>query len=136
MVTFLITTTVIRVIFIIVMKKRCFTTNRTTRIFGHFFRHWSIRSKLVIALTAKVLLITIFIFAIAIKRIFIVAFWAFNWYNFLHEDFILSGRYLFSRKNIVPQRIGVLNFHLSLQSEKYFKEAYYETYRIIAKIFV
>ena len=69
-----------------------------------------------ITLTAKVFLITISIFAIAIKRIFIIAFWALNWYNFLHEDFILSGRYLFSGKNIVPQRIEVLNFHLSLQS--------------------
>ena len=117
MIALFITTTVIRVVFIIVMKKCCFTANRTTGVFRHLFRHWSIRSKLVIALTAKVLLITIFIFTIAIKRIFIVAFWAFNWYNFLHEDFILSGRYLFSGKNIVPQRIEVLNFHLSLQSE-------------------
>jgi hypothetical protein len=76
----------------------------------------------VITLTAKVFLITIFIFAIAIKRIFIIAFWTFYWYNFLHEDFILSGRYLFSCKNIVPQRIEVLNFHLSLQSVSCIRE--------------
>ncbi|SDX86315.1 hypothetical protein SAMN05660923_03069 [Tepidimicrobium xylanilyticum] len=118
MITFLITTMIIRVIFIIMMKKCCFTTNRATRVFRFLFRCWSIRSKLVITLTAKVLLITIFIFAITIKRFFIIAFWTINWYNFLHEDFILSGRYLFSSKNIVPQRVGVLNFHLSLQSEK------------------
>ena len=126
MITFLITTTIIRVVIIIVMKKSCLTTNRTTRIFRHLFRHWSIRSKLVITLTAKILLITIFIFAIAIKRIFIIAFWTFNWYTFLHEDFILSRRYLFLCKNIVPQRIGVLNFHLSLQSETFAKEVNYE----------
>ncbi len=117
MIALFITTTVIRVVFIIVMKKCCFTANMATGVFRHLFRRWSIRSKLVIALTAKVLLITIFIFAIAIKRIFIIAFWTFYWYNFLHEDFILSGRYLFLCKNIVPQRIEVLNFHLSLQSD-------------------
>ncbi len=116
MITFFITTTIIRVIFIIMMKKCCFTTNRTTRVFRFLFRCWSIRSKLVITFTAKVLLISIFIFAVAIKRFFIIAFWTLKWYNFLHEDFILSGRYLFSSKNIVPQRIEVLNFHLSLQS--------------------
>ena len=82
-----------------------------------------------IALTAKILLITIFIFAIAIKRIFIIAFWTFYWYNFLHEDFILSGRYLFSGKNIVPQRIEVLNFHLSLQNDIDLREEQYGIYR-------
>ena len=116
MIALFITTTVIRVVFIIVMKKCCFTANMAKGVFSHLFRRWSIRSKLVITFTAKVFLITISIFAIAIKRIFIIAFWALNWYNFLHEDFILSGRYLFSHKNIVPQRIEVLNFHLSLQS--------------------
>jgi len=117
MIALFITTTVIRVVFIIVMKKCCFTANRATEVISKLSRYRSIMSKLVIALTAKILLITISIFAIAIKRIFIIAFWALNWYNFLHEDFILSGRYLFSGKNIVPQRIEVLNFHLSLQSE-------------------
>src|SRR5690606_14235977 len=121
MIALFITTTVIRVVFIIVMKKCCFTANRATGVFRHLFRRWSIRSKLVITFTAKVFLITISIFAIAIKRIFIIAFWALNWYNFLHEDFILSGRYLFSGKNIVRQRIEVLNFHLSLQSETLYK---------------
>jgi len=76
----------------------------------------------VIAFTAKVFLITIFIFAVAIKIIFIIAFWTPYWYNFLHEDFILSGRYSFLGKNIVPQRDEVLNFHLSLQSENNLKE--------------
>jgi hypothetical protein len=40
----------------------------------------------------------------------------------LHEDFTLSGRYSFFSKNIVPQRIEVLNFHLSLQSGKFLVE--------------
>ena len=126
MIALFITTTIIRVVFIIVMKKCCFTANRATGVFRHLFRRWSIRSKLVITFTAKVFLITISIFAIAIKRIFIIAFWTLNWYNFLHEDFILSGRYLFSGKNIVPQRIEVLNFHLSLQSVN-IKGGKYET---------
>ena len=82
-----------------------------------------------ITFTAKAFLITISIFAIAIKRIFIIAFWALNWYNFLHEDFILSGRYLFSGKNIVPQRIEVLNFHLSLQSVLLYEEVGYGKFK-------
>jgi hypothetical protein len=47
----------------------------------------------------------------------------------LHEDFTLSGRYSFFSKNIVPQRIEVLNFHLSLQSVINYKEGFYDKNR-------
>ncbi|SHK52005.1 hypothetical protein SAMN02745912_03562, partial [Paramaledivibacter caminithermalis DSM 15212] len=113
---------IIRVILIIVVKKSCLSTKGTARVFRYLFRYWFIRSKLVITFATKVFLITIFIFTITVKRIFIIAFCTFNWYNFLHEDFTLSGRYSFFSKNIVPQRIEVLNFHLSLQSGKFLVE--------------
>jgi len=67
MITLFVTTSKIRVIIIIVVKKSCLTTNRATRVILHLFRNWTIGCELMIAVTAEIFLMTIFIFAITIK---------------------------------------------------------------------
>jgi hypothetical protein len=58
---------------VIMVDEGCPAANRASRIVQHLSDIRSIRCKLMIAVTAEILLITIFIFAETIKRVRIVA---------------------------------------------------------------
>jgi len=128
-ITFLVAAAIISIKIVVMMKKCSFATTRTRGILSLFgwqkstsSCYGTIRSKLVGTFTALIFLIAKFIFAIAVKFLRIVAFRAWNWYNFLHEDFFLSGGYLYFCKTLYHRGLGVLNFHLTLQNVNMVKE--------------
>ncbi|TCO54545.1 hypothetical protein EV203_1506 [Caldanaerobacter subterraneus] len=75
MIALFIRTTIIRVILIIMMKEQRLTANRAARVLGSFSRRRLIRSKLMVAFTAEIFLVTICSFAIFVKQRSIIAFW-------------------------------------------------------------
>jgi hypothetical protein len=69
----LITTTIIGVMLVIMMDKGCLAADRASRIVQHNSEIRPFRCELMIAITALVFLITVFIFAVTIKFMRIVA---------------------------------------------------------------
>jgi len=67
MVASLITTTIIGIMLVVMMKKTCLAAHRASRILVVFLRPRSERYELVMAFTALILLISVLIFAVAIK---------------------------------------------------------------------
>ena len=84
MIAFLIGTTIIGVIIIIVMKKCRLAAFGARRIFVRALFFMSVGCKSMFTNRALIFLITKFIFAVFIE-FFGVAFWATIWYNFIHE---------------------------------------------------
>ena len=64
----------VAVMLVIVMQKHCLTTFRTSGVFGISLLFRCIWCKLMAAFFTAIFLITEFIFAVALKRVFVVAF--------------------------------------------------------------
>ena len=97
MVALFVTATVVGIMLVVVMKERSFTTARTAWI-GTLARpsrltDQGVRGKLMFAMAAKIFLITMRIFAVAIERMIIVALGTSNRIYFYHEDSSPFGRY-------------------------------------------
>jgi hypothetical protein len=69
----LITTAIVGVMLVIMVDEGCLAANGASRIVLHLLDTRSIRCELMVAVTALILLETILIFAITIKRVRIVA---------------------------------------------------------------
>jgi len=73
MIARLITATIVSVVFIVMMDEGCLAANRASRIVLNLSDNWTVRCELMIAVTAEILLIPIFILAETIKRYRVVA---------------------------------------------------------------
>ena len=116
MAAFLVTTLVVWIILVFMMKKHGLPADRANWVRTYAWPSWfagciGIWYKLMPAYTAKIFLVSIFIFAITIKVLMVVAFWTANLIWFCHEDSSPFGRYSVCDKTIVPE--GLTGLQLS-----------------------
>ena len=73
MIARLITAAIVGIMLVVMMDEGCLAANWASGVVMHLSDSRSVRCELVVAVTAEILLITIFIFAETIKRMRIVA---------------------------------------------------------------